>query len=329
MWAARRGGRRGCHVHPRRDGGRHPGLQERVALRGAPRERRSRPVRLVRSGFLPGGRSRRRQWGVPWTPRRGTSSAYATKAYAPEPGGTARTAPRGRVLHSVQGPAHRRVTRSRARLSRASEGLRARGRSSRPVSKGTGRLARGSRGTRSGPGSHIVGKLGEIPEEPRAGLGRPDAARLAARRHAALARKRKCPRRPMRQNRDGGRGLLPRTRGHGEPRTKCPYVVAVAEVVRRRQVSNKLARNDSLRSTASEKRTSTSERGPSTARASAAGIARCSLSAFASGERAARTGSHRSGLDQGAGPGKSQGGVRASLGGPRRSKELPRIVGPG
>lgn len=97
-------------------------------------------------GLLPYGRSRRRQRGVSWTPRRGTSSAYANQGVRTRSGRHRPQRDRGRVLRSVQEPAHRH---GRSHDSR--EGGRG----------GSSRLREGSPGTpRSGPGS-TSGKPGK------------------------------------------------------------------------------------------------------------------------------------------------------------------------
>lgn len=172
---------------PRGDGGRHPGLQERVALRGAPRERSPRPARLVRSGFLPGGRSRRRQWGVPWTPRRGTSSAYANQGVRTRAG---RHRPhRASGTRPSLGPGPRAPScHAPTRSALSARGARGRGRSSRPLQleRVSGRLVRGSRGTRSGPGSHR-GQAGRNPGGTTGGTG--SSGCCAARRVSARVTK--------------------------------------------------------------------------------------------------------------------------------------------
>jgi len=122
-------------------------------------------------GLLPYGRSRRRQRGVSWTPRRGTSSAYANQGVRTRSGRHRPQRDRGRVLRSVQEPAHRH---GRSHDSR----------------KGGRRAARAS-ARRSG-WDHGAGQVRRRanrgnPEEPTAGLGRPDAARLAAHQHTAPA----------------------------------------------------------------------------------------------------------------------------------------------
>jgi hypothetical protein len=236
-------------------------------------------------GVSPGrrGRERRRRTRI--------------KAYAPEPAGTVRSAPR--ATRPSLGPG------TRASSCRAPRSLTQAGSSSRPGSKGFGRLARGSRETRREPGSPS-GKPGEISEEPSSGMGRQDAARLAVCRAGSRGFGLSLTF-LMHQNRDGGCGLLPRTRGHVEPRAKCSYVVAVAEVVRLRQVSNKLACRPP-------------KRGPARVNGDLARGGRrqsasqdASLSASAPCER---TNENRAApWNQGAGSAKSQGGVRASLGG--------------
>lgn len=70
--------------------------------------------------------------------------------------------------------------------------------------------------------------------------------------------------------RDGGRGLLPHQREDTKSPGQWPYVVAVAEVVRRRLASNTLARR------APKRASGASEQGPDAARVPAVGIARCS-----------------------------------------------------
>jgi hypothetical protein len=77
-------------------------------------------------GLLPYGRSRRRQRGVSWTPRRGTSSAYANQGVRTRSGRHRPQRDRGRVLRSVQEPAHRhgRSHESRKGGWRAARALR-------------------------------------------------------------------------------------------------------------------------------------------------------------------------------------------------------------
>jgi hypothetical protein len=183
VWAARRGGRRGSAGEipsgsrpwrwkaPWSPGSRRPSRGDGGA------ETSAGPSRSQRVSSPAGGRAG--DSGVSPGRRGGERRQRArTKAYAPEPVGTARTAPRGRVLHSVQGPAHRHVasfaTLSRVERPRGASGAAPRDR----ARKSHGRSERDSRGTRNGPGS-TMGKPGGIPEEPSSGVGRPDAARLA------------------------------------------------------------------------------------------------------------------------------------------------------
>jgi hypothetical protein len=94
-------------------------------------------------------------------------------------------------------------------------------------------------------------------EEPALGSSPPDVARLAA-----------CPPLPRGRGRgtseeEGDRGLRP-CEDQAEPGLGCPHVVnAVAEVGRRRQVSNKLGNAPQKR------RSGSSEQGPSSGRGSA------------------------------------------------------------
>lgn len=150
-------------------------------------------------GLLPYGRSRRRQRGVSWTPRRGTSSACANKAHALAPSGTARIANEDASFARSRNPRTVMVARSAARK---------RGRES------------SSRAPQGAPG-HTT-------ERARFDVGQTGISRRNRRRDWVVRMLRGSPRIStqhlrvlwslMRQNRDGGCGLLPRTRGHVEPR---------------------------------------------------------------------------------------------------------------
>lgn len=132
VWAARIGGRRG---RSRRNPDRRSRfvmvegtLVSRMACSFAGSRRSGglgRSVSFV-VGLLPHGRSRRRQRGVSWAPRRGTSSAYANQGVRTRAGRHRPSRARGRVLRSVQEPAHRHG-RSRPSRSCGNAGSRRRG----------------------------------------------------------------------------------------------------------------------------------------------------------------------------------------------------------
>lgn len=160
-------------------------------------------------GLLPYGRSRRRQRGVSWSPRRGTSSAYANQGVRTRAGRHRPSRARGRVLRSVQEPAHRH---GRSRPLAADCG-----------NAGCPRKARAAR--------DAARQLGCTTERARFDVGQTGETRRNRRRDWVVRMLRGSPRvsppprasarrarRLMRQNRDGGCGLLPRTRGHVEPR---------------------------------------------------------------------------------------------------------------
>jgi hypothetical protein len=118
------------------------------------------------------------------------------------------------------------------------------------LARGSGRAARelrkGPPGTDHGAGQVRCRANRDFPEEPTTGLGRPDAARLAAHQHAAPSGDAEP------DASEPGRRLRPpstnaRTR---RAQAKWPYVVAVAEVVRRRRVPNTLAQRPPKRGTA-------------------------------------------------------------------------------
>lgn len=201
-----------------RDGGRHPGLQEAVALRGAAVERRSRPVRLVRSGSPPLRAVAPATEGCPLDAEEGNVVGVREQGVRNRSGrhrphrvsGTRPSLGPGTRAPSSQALVRRKLTRKGAPAE---------------VGATSGPRKRSSRQARSGPGSRS-GKPG-FPEEPITGLGRPDAARLAV---SQLFRSRGSASRAPRsdsgaclghQNRDGGCGLLPRTRGHEEPRASA------------------------------------------------------------------------------------------------------------
>lgn len=289
-------------------------------------ERRSRPVRLVRSGSLPLRAVAPATGGCPLGAEEG-NVVGVREPRRTHPSRAAPPAPRLGDASFTRSRDPRTVTSRRSWLSsrtaRSPEGVG--GGTSRPGSQGHGRLARGSRGTRVGPGS-TSGKPGEISEEPSAELGRPDAARLAVWGFALTrGNSRGRPRGDSRRvsASEPGRRLRPPST-YARTRRAPSRVLVRRGSCRSRQASSGL---EYARASASEKRTSASERGPSTGRESAAGIARC-LSVGLCVERKGdeiRTAP----WNQGAGSGKSQGGVRASLGGSCLAERQARVVGPG
>lgn len=295
-----------------RDGGRHPGLQEAGALRGATVERKPRPVRLVRSGSLPLRAVAPATGGCPLNAEEG-NVVGVREPRRTHPSRAAPPAPRLGDASFTRSRDPRTVTSRRSWLSsrtaRSPGGVG--GGTSGPDSQGYGRLARGSRGTRVGPRS-TSGKPGEIPEEPTAELGRPDAARLAVwgfalTRGNSRGRPRGDPRRVSAS--EPGRRLRPPST-YARTRRAPSRVLVRRGSCRSRQASSGL---EYARASASEKRTSASERGPSTGRESAAGIARCPSVGLCVERKGGEI--RTAPWNQGAGPVKSQGGVRASLGG--------------
>jgi len=170
-----------------------PGPQEAVTLRGVAAGSGPRPVRSRSWGSPPHGRSRRRQWVAPRPPRRGTSSACAFEAYAPDASQARKaTRARGHVLRSVLGLVH--VNRHSTLPAKADGGD-----APRTVSRS--------------------GKPLEREEEPAPGSAKADDARLAA-RHRFLKRSR-----VMRKKRKTVEAVVPAR--IGELGSKCPYVVSV------------------------------------------------------------------------------------------------------
>jgi hypothetical protein len=190
-----------------RGGRRHPGFPEGDALRGASSERRPRPVRSVCSGSslrtnAPVTADARR------APRRGTTSACATKRMHPSPareivaGGL-----RGRVLHSVLRPVHvnpHYALRGNSRRWGVGVGI------TDGQARASGRNHHWGRHRRTERGSPRI---------------------IAPARESRGA-----------EEKEEGHGLRP-CEDHGEPGFGCPHVVnAVAEVSRRRRASNKLGK---------------------------------------------------------------------------------------
>jgi len=189
----------------------------------------------------------------------------------------------GRVLHSVLRPVH--VDPHYAPQAQASEVRRS--------ARHRGRVS-----PRKG-------------EEPAPGSRRADEARLAARHRfrkgEGVARRRK-----------GRRSRSPSLRGLNEPGFGCPHVVeaAVAEVGRRRLVSNKLGKRAPKRAAGS------SERGPSTGRRSAGDTVGSRLGRKERRESASplKTGEDRH---------QAQGGERSSSSGSHIAKSGGGVAGPG
>jgi hypothetical protein len=192
-----------------RDGPRHPGLPEGGALRGASSERGPRSVRRPQRVSSRGG-GRADDSGCPKGAEEGNAVSMRQPSVCTgrrhERSSHART---GRVLHSVLRPVH--VDPHYAPRAQAPE-------VGRPLGY------RGRVNPRKG-------------EEPAPGSRRVDGARLAAhhrfRKGEGVMRRRK-----------GRRSRSPSLRGLNEPGFGCPHVVvaAVAEVGRRRLVSNKLGK---------------------------------------------------------------------------------------
>jgi hypothetical protein len=91
---------------PRCNGGRHPDPRDAGSLRGLPEERGSWSVRLVCMGLVPVQADLPATAGALWTPRRGTSSAYAKRTHSSGRRLKSALHARGHVLRSVQRPVH-------------------------------------------------------------------------------------------------------------------------------------------------------------------------------------------------------------------------------
>jgi hypothetical protein len=163
-----------------------------------------RSVELVGVSSLAGGRTG--DSGCPLAPRRGTPSACAHKAHAPDARAEMPLALRGRVLHSVQRPVH--VNHHSTSLVKANE--------------------RGA--------LELVSRSGKPAQAGGTGTGIGTSGRSAARRGSLLPKGGDV----IRQNRKEVAASVPaRIVSSGS----CPHVVMhVAEVGRRRLVSNKLGK---------------------------------------------------------------------------------------
>jgi len=190
-----------------RVGGRHPGLQEAVALRGAPVERSPRPVRLVRSGSPPLRAVAPATSGCPLGAEEG-NVVGVRESRRMHPSRAAPSAPRlGRhVLHSVQGHAHRHVAlhaRSRGRGAARDRARKGSVTSQEALERhGAGQVRRRANREKSRRNRRRDWVARMLRVSPCVGLVRGASA------SRSLV--------PMHQNRDGGCGLLPRTRGHVE-----------------------------------------------------------------------------------------------------------------
>lgn len=168
-----------------RDGGRHPGLQERVALRGAPRERRPRPVRLVRSGTPPLRAVAPATVGCPLDAEEGNvvgvrEQGVRTRAGRHRPHRASGTRPS--LGPGTRAPSCHALARSPSSCpARAARRGRVRGRSSRPRSQGLGRLVRGSRETKE-RARFVRGQTGRDPGGTTDGTG---SSRCCAARRAS------------------------------------------------------------------------------------------------------------------------------------------------
>jgi len=210
----------GVSERPTREGGRSDpfdrppsrrwkasGLQEGGTLRGVPSERRSWSVRHVRRGSSSAcGRTGDKRCSSDAEEGNDVSSRPKMREH-PTRGLARPLTPRGRVLCSVRGPVHvNRGLTTAGNRSGATRSLEHRGRAN----------------------------LGNQ-EEPAPGFRRTDVARLVARHRSSQGS------RVVRQKRKEVAASVPsRNRELG---SKCPHVVAVAEVGRRRLAPNTLARS--------------------------------------------------------------------------------------